>query len=173
MSTFTPEVEKLATDWFRRCRESQKVHYDYASLLEKRHLCFGVPAIALSAIVGTAVFSTWGTSSKFEWIRILFGLLSMLVSAITALQTFLNLSDRAAKHKIAGASYGAIRRELELLKTLPPKKEDEMYDAIRTIKSKMDELAENSPGIPSNFKKKIDEKLKSKSHRRIYQLSSD
>lgn len=145
-------------------------HYEYGSLLERRHLYFGVPAILFSTIVGTAVFSSWETVSQDGWERILFGLLSMLAAAITALQTFLNLAERASKHKSTGASYGAIRRELELLKTMPPQSEDGMKKCLEAIKQKMDELADRAPGIPSRFKQIIDERLKSKDHNRIYQL---
>lgn len=171
MTTFTPEIETLAKDWFRRCRESQMVHYEYGSLLERRHLYFGIPAIVLSTIVGTAVFSSWESTSQNELMRVAFGMLSMLAASITALQTFLNLADRASKHKSAGANYGAIRRELELLKTIPPQTENDMRECLQKIKQKMDELADNAPGIPSRFKQKIDERLKSRSHDRIYQLT--
>lgn len=172
MTTFTHEVETLAKDWFRRCRESQMAHYEYGSKLERRHLFFGIPAIILSTIVGTTVFGAWEESAEQGWIRILIGLISMLAACVTALQTFLNLSDRAVKHKSAGASYGSIRRELELLKTMPPATEQEMRILFEEIKRKMDELAERSPSIPSAFKKQIDDRLKSRDHERIYRLDS-
>ena len=172
MTTFTPEIEALAKDWFRRCRESQMAHYEYGSLLERRHLFFGVPAVVLSTAVGTTIFSAWESSPENGLLlHIMLGLLSMLAAVITALQTFLNLADRAAKHKSAGASYGAIRREIELLKSIPPSTEDQMRENLEGIKQKMDELAGTSPGIPSRFKQKIDTRLKSKSHDRIYQLN--
>ena len=169
MSTLNPEVESLTQDWFRRCRESQMVHYEYASLLERRHLYFGVPAIVLSAVVGTAIFSTWGSTAN-TWLHIVFGLLSMLAAAVSALQTFLNLAERAAKHKSAGASYGAIRRELELLKSLPPTSAEAVQEALLAIKLRMDELADHAPGVPSLFKDKIDERLKRRGHDRIFHL---
>jgi hypothetical protein len=172
MSSFTPQVEALAKDWFRRCRESQMVHYEYGSVLERRHFFFGMPAIVLSTIVGTAIFSSWESGAGNEMAKILFGLLSMLSASISALQTFLSLADRAAKHKAAGAKYGAIRRDLELLKSVPPKSEEEVSNRLDSIKNQMDELASNAPGIPSSFKQKIDERLKSKSHDRIYQLGA-
>ena len=170
MTLFTAEIEALAKDWFRRCRESQMVHYEYASVLERRHLYFGIPAIVLSAVVGTAIFSTWQSAATHTGWQILFGLLSMAAAAISALQTFLNLSERAAKHKSAGAGYGAVRRELELLKSLPPADEEGIRAALLAIKEQMDELAANSPSIPSAFKARIDAHLKSQSHDRIYQL---
>ena len=170
MNTYTDPVDKLAKDWFRRCRESQRVHYEYGSALERRHLRLGLPAIGLSTIVGTAVFSSWESASKHGWLRIAFGLLSMMAAATAAFQTFLNLSDRAAKHKAAGASYGTIRRELELLKTLPPETEKEMRQRLEEIKHSMDELAASVPGIPSKFKQQIDDQLKSSTHDRIFKL---
>lgn len=173
MSTFTAEIELLATDWFRRCRESQMVHYEYASKLEKRHIWFGSVAMVLSTIVGTAVFSSWDSSASTEWNRVFFGMLSILAASMAALQTFLNFSDRAASHKVAGAQYGALRRTLELLKTVPPRNEYEMVKALDKIKNEMDELAEKSPGIPSTFKSKIDARLKTERHKRIYDLVSN
>lgn len=164
------EVELLAKDWFRRCRESQMAHYEYGSLLETRHLWLGIPAVLLSTIVGTAVFASWESNTGGSSLRILFGLLSMLAAAVAALQTFLNMSDRAAKHKAAGAAYGAIRRELELFKTLPCGSEEETRSFFQRVKERMDELAASSPSIPSKHKRKIDDKLKSRIHDRIFQL---
>lgn len=173
MTIFTEEIEILAKDWFRRCRESQMAHYEYGSILEKRHLYFGIPAIVLSTIVGTTVFGAWEESAEQGWVRVVLGLLSILAACVTALQTFLNLSDRAIRHKSAGANYGAIRRELELLKTMPPQTDEEMRKSFEEIKRKMDELAGRSPSIPSAFKQRIDERLKSKDHERIYKLNSN
>ena len=172
MPSLNPQIELLAKDWFRRCRESQMVHYEYGSLLERRHMFFGVPAIVLSTIVGTAIFSSWESGAENTALKILFGLLSMLAAAVSALQTFLNLADRAAKHKAAGASYGAIRRELELLKILPPEAEAEVRASLDDVKKRMDDLASNAPSIPSAFKQKIDERLKSHQHSRIYELDA-
>ncbi|MFN2624060.1 MAG: SLATT domain-containing protein [Chthoniobacterales bacterium] len=170
MDAYSQTVETLTKDWFRRCRESQMVHYEYGTILERRHLFFGIPAVVLSTIVGTAVFSSLETHSGDANGRIIFGLLSMLAAAVAALQTFLNLSDRAAKHKASGAAYGAIRRELELLKTLPPETSEQMRLALEAIKNKMDDLAAASPSIPSRFKAKIDARLKSKLHNRVFNL---
>ena len=144
-------------------------HYEYGTTLERRHLYFGIPAVALSAIVGTAVFSSLEDGVDVTT-RLIFGLLSIASAVVAALQTFLNLSDRGAKHKSAGACYGGIRRDLELLKTMPPAEVDSMREALEDIKCKMDELAASAPSIPSRFKAKIDERLKSKLHDRIFTL---
>ena len=77
---------------------------------------------------------------------------------------------RINKHKSAGAAYGAIRRDIELLKTLPPDKVEAMQQCLAGIKAKMDELAASAPGLPSRFKQRIDDRLKSRAHDRIFAL---
>jgi len=144
---------------------------EYGSKLEKRHIWFGAASMILSTIVGTAVFSSWESTAGDGWIRILIGMLSIAAASTAALQTFLYFSDRSGEHKLAGASYGALRRELELFKSVPPKTEEEALKSLESIKLKMDELAEKSPGVPSKFKSNIDERLKSKGHKRIYELN--
>lgn len=170
MNAYTPDIDKLATDWFRRCRESQMVHYEYGSVLDRKNVLLGIPAVLLATIVGAAVFGEWSDSETSSLPKIIFGMLSIASAAFSALQTFLNFSDRAAKHKTAGACYGAIRRRLELLKTMPPETPDEIRVALQEIKQEMDELAATSPGVPSAMKKKIDAVLKSSAHHRIFQL---
>ena len=161
----------LAKDWFRRCRESQMAHFEYGSILEKRHILFGIPAIVLSTAVGTAVFASWETGSTQQWHRILFGLLSIAAACMAALQTFLNLSDRAAKHKASGAAYGAVRRELELFKMLPPTTDEQLRQELEKIKNRMDELAASAPSIPSRHKEYIDKIIKSRLSGEIFDFS--
>jgi hypothetical protein len=94
MNTYTPEIDTLATDWFRRCRESQRVHYEYGSSLEKRNYWLGVPTIILSTAVGTAVFASIESSTASAKYGLWCGLVSMAAAILAALQTFLNLPLR-------------------------------------------------------------------------------
>src|SRR5260370_1336043 len=57
-SPLSPEVEVLVTDWFRRVRESQRVHYECGTYFSQRRYFLGIPAIVLSTAVGTAVFAS-------------------------------------------------------------------------------------------------------------------
>lgn len=102
MATYTPEIDLLVTDWFRRCRESQRIHYEYGSILEGRNYWLGIPTIVLSTAVGTAVFASLQSKTAAQDYGIICGLVSMASAIFAALQTFLNLSDRAAKGPVAG-----------------------------------------------------------------------
>src|SRR5207248_3345936 len=48
-------------------------------------------------------------------LQITTGIASVVAAVLAALQTFLGLSDRAEKHRLAGAKYGALGRQLEEL----------------------------------------------------------
>ncbi len=85
-------LEALTAEWRVRVNRMKNAHYRAATLFERIHLYLGVPVIVLSSIVGTAVFAS--------------------------LQTFLRYSERADKHRIAGAKYGALNVDLELLESL-------------------------------------------------------
>lgn len=70
-----------------------------------------------TTVVGTSIFATLQEQGVL-WLRILLGLLVSLRRFLAALQTFLRLAERSEKHRAAGASFGAIRRELEQAQSL-------------------------------------------------------
>lgn len=135
-----PTTEQLLHDWYQRVRVTQLAHYGSSDYYGKRKFWLGVPAVVLSAIVGTTVFATLQEKPEL-WIQIIVGLASVTAALLTSLQTFLGYSEKAEKHRIAGAKYGALGRELEYLRTL------ENIDAgkITDIKKRLDDLAEESP----------------------------
>jgi hypothetical protein len=169
-STLTPEVLVLITDWFRRARESQRTHYVCSTRSGHWNYILGIPAIILSAIVGTAIFASLSENNPAAWIKILAGCISVLAAVLASLQTFLKYSELADAHREAGAKYGAIRRTLELLKTLPPATNNELKGTLDQIKAEMDRLAAEAPAVSSGMKAKIDKALKGREHKRIFHL---
>lgn len=158
----------LLTDWFRRSRESQSIHYDCAGYYSRLNYWLGIPTIVLSTAVGTTVFASLDASDSHT-IRIVVGLISILAAVLASLQTFLRLSERAEHHRTIAASYAAIRRSLEYLKTFPSDDVEEVKRAFEEIKKQMDKLAEDAPSIPLRMKGKFKE-LKNREHKRIFHL---
>jgi hypothetical protein len=78
------------------------------------HQTLGIPVVVLTAVVGTAIFATLGTSPSSKWI-IGVGLLSLLATILAALQTFLGYSQRAERSRTAAVAYGQLKRDLDLL----------------------------------------------------------
>jgi hypothetical protein len=79
------------------------------------------------------------------WLQITVGLASVAAALLASLQTFLGYSERAEKHRIAGAKYGALGRELEQLRASDSPLSD---DLISKIRKSLDDLAVESPNNP-------------------------
>ena len=172
MAGFTPEQEILLADWFRRTRESQRVHYECANHFNKLHLWMGIPTIVLSAAVGTAVFASLETSA-WGMVRIIIGLVSIAAAVCASLQTFLGYSERADHHRSTASGYGSLRRSFEHLKTFPPTDLSALEQAFSKLKEEMDHLAASSPAVPTWLKARIDAELKSRDHKRVFHLPAD
>ena len=138
--------KELLEDWYQRVKVTQRAHYASANHFGKGKFWLGIPAVILSALVGTTVFASLQAKSEL-WLQILVGLASVAAAVLTSLQTFLGYSERSEKHRIAVAKYGSLGRELEFLKSL----EFVEQDKIISIKSRLDELAVESPNNPKKI----------------------
>jgi hypothetical protein len=136
--------EQVLDDWYQRVAVTQRAHYLSAEHFGARKYWLGVPAVILSTLVGTSVFATVQKQPEL-WLQIAVGLASVLAALLTSLQTFLGYSERAERHRIAGAKYGSLGRELEQLRasgsTLSP-------EAISEVRKRLDDLAVESPNNP-------------------------
>lgn len=160
---------KLITDWFRRARESQEVHYESEKFFKRIHYTLGIPATLLSAIVGTSVFAVLESEADGNF-KILLSILSLSAASLVGLNTFLDNAMKAERHRLAGAEYGAIRRKLEIIKTSHQAYANAFNDEMNDLQDKFDELAKNSPVPPNCVAKKTIKRLKSTSHDRIFQI---
>lgn len=165
------DVELLITDWFRRVRESQRVHYECGTHYSRLNYFLGIPTIILTVIVGTAVFASLDKAAS-ENQKIWLGMVSIMAAVLSSLQTFLGFAQRADRHRLTGSKYGALRRSLEFLKTFPPDSPEKMQKELERVKKDMDDLAQNAPHVPSWLKRRIDNELKSRDHRRVFHLSA-
>lgn len=136
-------TQEVLNDWYQRAKTIQVAHYLSAAYFGKRKYWLGVPAVLLSTLVGTTVFASLQEKPEI-WLQIIVGLASVAAAILTSLQTFLGYTERAEKHRIAGAKYGAIGRELEILRTLP----DVSLEDVHDIRQRLDSLAEESPNNP-------------------------
>jgi len=136
--------EQVLDDWYTRVAVTQRAHYLSADHFGAKKYWLGIPAVVLSTLVGTSVFATVQKQPEL-WLQITVGLASVVAALLASLQTFLGYSERAEKHRIAGAKYGALGRELEQLRasgnTPTP-------DAISEVRKRLDDLAIESPNNP-------------------------
>lgn len=137
-------TKEVLDDWYERVAVTQRAHYLSADHFVGRKYWLGIPAVALSTIVGTSVFASVQKQPE-PWLQIVVGLASVAAALLASLQTFLGYSERAEKHRIAGAKYGALGRELEVLRASVDTPSDEV---IAEVRKRLDSLALESPNNP-------------------------
>src|SRR5258706_2547939 len=106
-------LKEVLDDWYERVVVTQTAHYISAERFARKNYWLGIPVIGLTTLVGTSVFATLQKQQQ-PWLQATVGFASVLAALLASLQTFLGYSQRAEKHRIAGAKYGAVGRELEL-----------------------------------------------------------
>jgi hypothetical protein len=142
---------ELILAWVRRSRESQLAHYEMATILQERGTYLGWPVIVITAAVGTSAFVSL-TNSPSKTTTLVVGLVSILAAVLSSLQTFFKFSERSETHRVFGAKYGSLRRELEGLFVSDETLDERVIDAVRR---KIDLLAEDAPAIPERIFSKI------------------
>jgi hypothetical protein len=134
----------LLHEWYRRVAVTQYAHYLSADHFGARKYWLGVPAVLLSTLVGTSVFATIERQPEL-WLQIIVGLASVAAALLASLQTFMGYAERAEKHRMAGARYGALGRELEQMRASGIEFAPE---TIAEIRKRIDDLALEAPNNP-------------------------
>ena len=146
---------ELIEQWRFRNHRVQLAHYECARRFEHLHLWLGLPAIALSTLVGTTVFSSLEKTADVR-LQIAVGLLSVVAAVLTGLQTFLRYSEPAERHRIAGAKFANLKHRIELLSTLPPANDLDLRASLEVIEESWAKLREESPTLPGRVWRRIE-----------------
>jgi hypothetical protein len=150
----TASLETLLEAWHRRASVAKNAHYDAGGHFAKLNHALGIPVIVLSAIVSTSVFATLEQQVDLR-IKIIFGLINVVITVFGSLQTFFGYGERVEKHRLAGAKYASIARELEqVIATGNIMNEKEPLDRLR---ERMDTLSQESPQIPDEIWRRAEE----------------
>ena len=145
--------EELVDQWLLSAQMSMGVHYEAAQLFESRHYWIGIPALTLATVVGTTVFAVLKKDVDIT-VQLATGGASLLAAVLTALQTFLGYSGRAAKHHAAGASYAALVRQIHEELAFPSDVEEDQRRFVEMIRLRFDTLSKESPSMPPRLLQK-------------------
>jgi hypothetical protein len=149
------DTENLLENWRTRAHRSKIAHYKSANRFGRRHVLLGVPVVLLTVGAGTAVFATLKERPDAA-IQITVGLVSIPAAILASLQTFLDYSGRAAKHRVAAAKYGSVQREIEEISLFRPGETRILQTEVAAIRRRMDELAESRIDCPQDIWRKAD-----------------
>lgn len=153
---------ELLRHWRFRIHRVQIAHYEAGRYYELRHFWIGTPAIILSTSVGTAVFASLSDkidSGDLIWAKIIVGFISVLSAVLISLQTFLNLSEKAEKHKSSGAKFAHLKHKIEVLALIPPESDDELRSALEKIENEWDAIRLESLNFPTSIWKNIEKSM--------------
>ncbi len=144
------DLRILILAWYRRARLANQAHAQAASRARHNSFLLGIPAVALSAIVGSAIFATIDKTPN-RYLQVAAGFLSLVTSALTALQTFLRLDDQVQNHESASRAFGAIRREIGQLGAIAHHSRQEAESRLNEIRKEYDQASAASRNVPQKI----------------------
>jgi hypothetical protein len=121
----------------------------------------GIPIVVTTSTVATSILATIGSNPTPGW-KIAAGLLSLLAAVLSIQKTFFKLAEVAERRQSAGASYGTVRRGLDIFILRVPDADDtdrrSALWVLERISSRLSELTSESPTIPDGaFQQAIEE----------------
>ncbi len=109
----------------------------------------GVPVVVLTTFIGTSVFATLQDDIDAS-LKIFVGVISVTAAVLASLQTFLRFGERAEKHRVAGESWAALRREIDEMLALHPTylaARGDPKNYLDDLRKRMDDTAALSPAL--------------------------
>jgi len=138
----------LLRHWRFRAHRVQHGHYQAGRRYDRFHLFLGLPAIVLSAFVGSAVFASLAAPTHGIPITLLVGFLSVSTAVLSGLQTFLKYSELADRHKMAGARFADIKHQIELIAVFQNNNQVPLESMLQEVEKHWEKVREESPNIP-------------------------
>src|SRR5215831_3481065 len=140
-----------------RSKNIQDCHYDTAATLKNYHYRIGIPLVILSAISASHILTEAEVFDLFRsYSKLTASCISLLVTILAAMQTFLGFEKRSELHYKAGVKYGAMKRKIEIMADCDEKNLSELNTAWNA-------LTEESPIIPMRLWRKNEKKRGKKS----------
>jgi hypothetical protein len=124
---------------------SAKGHFEAARKWRRVHRCLGLPAVVLAALSGVSALT------QFEGHEIITAFMAILVTALTAVITFLNPNEKACSHQDAGNRYNALKNSVRIFREIDIENTGSIDDLTKELKkfSKVrNELNQNTLQIP-------------------------
>ena len=137
-------TDKVATELHRMeedCTVSAKSHFNASARWTRWNYIFGIPSVALSAAAGAAFLQDYA---------VIAGGMSLGVTVLTSLMTFLKPSEKASMHKSAGDQYLSLRNDSRVFREIALTQAADESSAIAEMSgftTRRNELNQASPSF--------------------------
>jgi hypothetical protein len=132
-----------------RTRDSMKGHHCAASGWNKRGLQLGIPTLIISTVISGAIFVQ--ASKDLWWLGITAGVLSVIVTVLTALTTFLNPNEKESAHLTAAHAYDRLNNDARMFWSIEcwQNSEEVLTSKLTELVERKNKLNSDSPQIPN------------------------
>jgi hypothetical protein len=155
---FEPEcVRELLHGWLLHAHKGRARHDLAARRCDTQRFWIGGSAAVISAVVGTSVFTTLQGSGIDLPFKIAVAAIAIVAAILTNLTAFLNLAERAEKHRSAGVRYKIIIRDLEHIRAHDLANADSL---VLGLKKQLDDLEEIAPVVPERYYDQVEAEWK-------------
>ncbi len=128
---------------------SMKGHHVAANGWSNRHLWLGMPTVIISALVGAATFSQY--AKDYPALGVIAGLLSIVVTVLSGITTFLNPNEKENAHLNAAHGFDKINNDARLFWSVDCWQEASdavLTSQLKELVDRKNELNSSSPQIP-------------------------
>lgn len=139
-----PLTERISDELLRMeedCTHSAKTHFNAQARWNRWNYLFGLPSVVISALAGTAFFKDYAAVA---------GVMTAVVTVLTALMTFLKPSERANAHKNSGDQYLSLRNDARVYRLIGltmATEEEAAIAGMTGLTTRRNELNQASPPV--------------------------
>lgn len=142
------EVLKEANRIKEDSNYSSKRHFNTSQFWERVHYWIGIPSVALAAIASASALSEW------QYGAVVAGVISIIVAVLTAINTFINPSQKSEIHHKMGNSYLSLKNKARIFHNIESSEfqnDEDLRIALKELTDKRDELNYNAPQTPYRY----------------------
>jgi hypothetical protein len=145
------EQKQLLKAWRNELGSMMRMHCALSAKIRLMNYLLGVPIIVFAMLVASYIFFTINQDTGF-WVKMSFGLLTLLMAILASLQTFLKYSEQAGNHRNASVRYQALFNGVDQLLVIPPKDDAALGEWCDKLRERWDALNLEAPNITRKFK---------------------
>ncbi|MDQ6947147.1 MAG: SLATT domain-containing protein [Actinomycetota bacterium] len=150
-----PATGALLDQWSKTALKSAGRHAVASDHFERGDSVLGLTSAALAAIVGSTVFVSLQQTTTLV-VKLAAGALGLIAAVAAAVQTTAKYGGRAERHRQASRQYGALLRQVDEIRALPPAPDD-LQSRIDQLRKGFDDAGAVAPDVPPRIWNRKDE----------------
>ncbi len=141
-----PGPRALLDQWSKTATKAAGRHADASDHFEHWDSVLGLTSAVLAAIVGSTIFISLQQTTSLI-VKVAAGAIGLIAAVAAAVQTTVKYGARAERHRQASRQYGALLRQVDELRALPPPL-GELQARIDQLRKGFDDAGTAAPDVP-------------------------